>query len=785
MQKSADKNKLAGAGKDATLVFFDSLLRFLKGTSLTSGASQIIKLLRSELHKTLGFRRVWLYQLSEDGLRFEFLTDAVPGFYRHPAARSVTIKGDAYLEDLRDSADLIIVNDAQVDPRLNREIVTLLNIRTLIHQPVEILGQRCLIGTGSFGTEGVVCLGPAERDYFRSITRAAALAMERAALLESRNSNPAINISTLPKTLLNSSLPMLTFWERDLNTGKLTATPLSDGSFGYPDETGVDTFEKYLAMVHPDDVPGLKANVESYLANPAGRLQIIYRLLHKNGTFRWIYSEAGVIYDEEKRPQKLAGFRFDITNRKNAEIQASASEARIHILLEQGEISLWDLDLGSLRLTYSSSVTMHLGYNVTELPADLNDWFALLHPDDSQTARKTIQDFTSQKSGSLDAVFRMRHWNGTYRYIRIRADLESNSEGSPVRALGCSIDITTQKLHEISMNSQVEHLKTLVRGSPVLMAMLDTDLNILAASHSYTDAFHRGNTNLQGLMHSPMHHNIPARWLEIIRKAQTGEFHHGEADEWVMADGRKYLLRWSIGPWFDLENRIGGIILAADDMTRSRELEQEVLDIAGQFQQRLSVDLHDTVCQELTALAIYAESLGFSIPEEDHQARTILGRIEDGLKRCTADVRQLIHGKLPVNVTGQGFVQAIQEMATNDNQWSKWQIKVIIDSSPVNLDDFTATQLYMIIKEAVHNAIKHARPEEIRICISARPHLCISVQNQLAEGQKATGFVQKTGLGRKIMEHRAAMIGGQIRFETTEKYRVQLSCELERIAYDR
>jgi signal transduction histidine kinase len=252
-----------------------------------------------------------------------------------------------------------------------------------------------------------------------------------------------------------------------------------------------------------------------------------------------------------------------------------------------------------------------------------------------------------------------------------------------------------------------------------------------------------------------------------------------------MADGRKYLLRWSIGPWFDLENRIGGIILAADDMTRSRELEQEVLDIAGQFQQRLSVDLHDTVCQELTALAIYAESLGFSIPEDDHQARTILGRIEDGLKRCTADVRQLIHGKLPVNVTGQGFVQAIQEMATNDNQWSKWQIKVIIDSSPVNLDDFTATQLYMIIKEAVHNAIKHARPEEIRICISARPHLCISVQNQLAEGQKATGFVQKTGLGRKIMEHRAAMIGGQIRFETTEKYRVQLSCELERIAYDR
>lgn len=784
MNKRTELNNIEAAHEDRSLRFLESIRRFLKRSSETFGASQIIKLLRSELHKTLGFRRVWLYQLSDDGLRFEILTDAVPEFYRHPAARSVTIKGDAYLEDLRAAVELDIVNDAQVDPRMNREIVTLLNIRTLIHQPVEILGQRCLIGTGSFGTEGVVCLGPAERDYFRSMAKAAALAMERAALLESRNSNPAVNISTLPKTLLNSSLPMLSFWERDLKTGKLSLSPLSDGLIGYPDETGVDSFEKYLAMMHPDDAPGLKADVESYLANPAGRLQIIYRLLHKNGTFRWFYSEARVLYDEEKRPQKLAGFRFDITDRKNAEIQAAASEARIHILLEQGEISLWDLDLASLRLTYSSCVTMHLGYSVSELPVDLKEWSALIHPEDSHSARKIMGDFIAQKSGSLDAVFRMRHWNGTYRYIRIRADLQSDYLGLPVRALGCSIDITTQKLHEISMNSQVEHLKTLVRGSPILMAMLDTDLNILAASLSYTDAFHHGNTNLQGLKDLESHQNIPDRWLEIIKKAQTGEFHHGEADEWVRADGRKYLLRWSIGPWFNLENRIGGIILAADDMTRSRELEREVLEIAGQFQQQLSEDLHDTVCQELTALAIYAESLSFSIPEEDDQARTILGRIEDGLKRCTADVRLLMHGQMPMNVTGQGFVQAIQEMATIDNQWSKWQINVVIDSSPASLDDFTATQLYLITKEALHNAIKHARPEAVLIRVSARPHLSVSVQNPLADHQKAAIFERKTGIGRKIMEHRAALIGGVIRFEKLDQDRVQLKCDVERVGYE-
>lgn len=764
--------------------FMESILRFLKSISVTFGASQIMELLRAELEKTLGFRRVWLYRLSDDGLFYEIIVDAAPGLKRPAAAQRLRIEGDKYLEQLLLADDLLVIEDAQGDPRVNLDIVSILKNRTLLNYPFQIHGRRYLIGTGTFGHEGLIKPGPAELGYFRTMAEAARLSMERSMLAESGFGSRESSLGRLSEDLLATSLPRLTFWERDLRTGKLSLTPGCNTSIGYPDESDIDSFEKYLALVHPEDAPGLKAAIEAYLAQPGERFHGTYRLKHKNGAFRWFYDEGGLIYDELKEPVKLAVIRCDITDQKNAELAILASESRLQMLLEDGEVSLWDFDLKTTELTFNAGGPNHLGYGVSEISRHANDWLALFHPDDMDEIRQQFHRFISGNSDPFDSVLRMRHKNGSYRYIRVRVILQHDSLGQPLRALGCSVDVTALKLAEMRLNAQAEYLKILVRESPVPMVLLDTELNYLAVSEPYKTNYHKGLQNVIGQNHLNVMTDLPEHWIQANKRALAGEYVHHEAEEWKRADGSSFWVLWSIGPWFDSDGKIGGIYIVADDVTRRHELQRQVVEIAGQFQQQFSEDLHDTVCQELTALSMYSESLAESFGAEDERSRAILKRIDEGLNRSIYDVRQLMQGQMPVHVTGPGFVQAIEELSTLDNTFSEYHVKVVVDSMPVNLDDLTANQLYLIVRESVHNAIKHARPEEVLVIVSARPHLCVTVQNQLAEGQQSSVFKQKTGLGRKIMQHRAAMIGGLIRFESIENDRVQLTCELERIAYE-
>ena len=761
----------------------DSIGRFLKSISVTFGASQIMELLRAELEKTLGLRRVWLYRLSDDKEHLHLAAEVSPVLNQHVAGIVLQIEGDTYLEELLQANDLVVVEDARIDPRVNRHIVSRLQNRTVLNMPVEIQGRRFIIGSGTFGREGIIRLGKVECDYFRSMVNATAIAMDRAFSAEITNMSPPDKFSLLPQSLLAISFPMLTFWERDLRTGVLTMTRGCNIPLGYHDLSCFDTFEKYLEMVHPDDVKGLKTTVASYLAKPEGRLQTTYRLNHKNGAFRWFYSEGGLIYDEKNQPQKLAGFRFDITESRNSQFHISATEARLRHLFDYSEVSLWEIDLQSQPPKFSGVMPEYLGYDDSEITSNAREWLNFIHPDDVDNIHRQFREFIQGKSEILDSIIRIRHRNGSYCHIRSIMSLQMDSTGQPVRVIGSSINLTPAVLSETNLNSSHENFLMVVRESPVILALLDRQLNYLAVSKPWMNLFGQGYESVVGLNHYEIVPDLPGNRIINYQKALNGEFLQYD-DQWERADGTSVWLRNSIGPWYDFSKNIGGVYILADDLTRIRELQSEVVEIAGQFRQRFSEDLHDTVCQELTALTMYAESLAESFGAEDERSRAILKRIDEGLNRSIRDVRQLMQGQMPVQVTGPGFVQAIQDLSIFDKMFNKCDIKVVVDSMPVNLDDFTATQLYLIVKEAVHNAIKHARPEEGIVIVSARPRLCVTVQNQLAEGQQSSVFKQKTGLGRKIMQHRAAMIGGLIRFESIENDRVQLTCEVRRIGDD-
>jgi PAS domain S-box-containing protein len=214
------------------------------------------------------------------------------------------------------------------------------------------------------------------------------------------------------------------------------------------------------------------------------------------------------------------------------------------------------------------------------------------------------------------------------------------------------------------------------------------------------------------------------------------------------------------------------------DLTERKKLERELVEVASQAQQRIGQDLHDRVAQELTALNILAGTLAETLATDTTNARKLVERIQQGLQRSQQELRAVLRGLLPVAVDSDGLMAALTELA--DRIHREGRVTCTFDCpEPVAVaDNFTATHLYLIAQEAVHNAVKHGKPRTIRISLESNHLLVLRV---LCDGigmpprPEASG-----GFGLRIMRNRAAIIGATLTIAPAESTGTVVTCALAR-----
>ena len=166
-----------------------------------------------------------------------------------------------------------------------------------------------------------------------------------------------------------------------------------------------------------------------------------------------------------------------------------------------------------------------------------------------------------------------------------------------------------------------------------------------------------------------------------------------------------------------------------ENITRRKELEREVVEIASLEQRRIGQDLHDSVSQELTALNMLAGNLAETLRSDPSNASRLVERLVLGLQRSQQELRAVMRGLLPVSVDAEGLMAALSDLANRTKQKDK--VTCVFDCpKPVLVEDnLIATQLYLIAQEAVHNAVKHARCQNIRISVESDQLLVLRVQD--------------------------------------------------------
>jgi PAS domain S-box-containing protein len=220
-------------------------------------------------------------------------------------------------------------------------------------------------------------------------------------------------------------------------------------------------------------------------------------------------------------------FSRDITERKRAEEKLRKSEERYTLAEHAINDGIWDWNILSHEIFCSPRWTEILGYDVEELLQEerLNQ-LDIVHPDDKPEFFNAMQQSLQNKE-RYSIEIRLRHKDGSYRWVHSRGEPFYDEAGQPVRMLGSITDITERKQAEIQISflrDQLTHVSRLgVLGE--LSAGLAHELNQpLTALRLYTTAAeHIGATLESPELHDCLRRidELAHRAAEIIRRMRS------------------------------------------------------------------------------------------------------------------------------------------------------------------------------------------------------------------------------------------------------------------------
>jgi PAS domain S-box-containing protein len=363
--------------------------------------------------------------------------------------------------------------------------------------------------------------------------------------------------------------------------------------------------------------------------------------------------------------------------------------------------------------------------------------------------------------------------------VALTASPLQDSSGQIVSASVIARDISERRRAEQALRDREARLQAILDTAADAIITIDGGGIIMSVNAATEQMFGYAATEMIGqnvrmLMPSP---HREAHDDYIAKYRQTGQKH-------IIGISREVEARRKDGSIFPVDLAVSEIEPLKlftgihRDLTERKRLEREVVEVAARQQQRIGQDLHDSVAQELTALTLLASDLADTLRTDPAKAGQLLLRMDQGLRRSQQELRAVLRGLLPVAVDSEGLMAALADLVERTQQEGQVTCTFACPAPVAVTDNLTATHLYLIAQEAVHNAVKHGRPRNVRISLESNQYLVLRV--------RCDGIGMPTqpgahgGLGLQIMRNRAAIIGAKLTIEAAVPTGTVVTCVLAR-----
>ena len=256
----------------------------------------------------------------------------------------------------------------------------------------------------------------------------------------------------------------------------------SDHGFVMADMEGRITYMnpalcQMAGVAKPDDAIGKRSTTyypEGYMLRRT--MEILPTLLKEGhwegelvvspaGKTMYVVQNSFLIRDENGNPFRLAAVISDITERKRAEEALRAGNERYELAVQGVGVGIWDYDIRTGKVYYSPRWKALFGYEEDDIGDSLEDWSRLVHPDERDQILKFQEDFLAGSSSTVSVEYRLRHKDGSYRWIIAHGLAVRDSQGKAIRFVGSHGDITDRKRAEEALERERQSLWRMLQAS--------------------------------------------------------------------------------------------------------------------------------------------------------------------------------------------------------------------------------------------------------------------------------------------------------------------------------
>jgi PAS domain S-box-containing protein len=265
---------------------------------------------------------------------------------------------------------------------------------------------------------------------------------------------------------------------------------------------------------------------------------------------------------------------------------------------------------------------------------------------------------------------------------------------------------------------------------------------------------------------------------EHLRKLERQE--HGAVTELILAakDSGAAQVEIRGAPARDADLHPRQFRSTLTDITERKALEKEILAISEREQRRIGQDLHDGLCQHLAGVEFRLLGLQQKLERKSAAPAAEAAEIARLVRDAIEQTRMLARGISPVLLEANGLADALQELAAISQR--TFQIGCSLHCpKPVPVrNNAVAAHLYRIAQEALHNAVRHGKPKTVTIRL-------LRLNNRIVLGVEDDGVGLAArprghkGMGLRVMQYRAGMIGGSLVVQHRPSGGTSVVCSLQ------
>jgi len=200
------------------------------------------------------------------------------------------------------------------------------------------------------------------------------------------------------------------------------------------------------------------------------------------------------------------------------------------------------------------------------------------------------------------------------------------------------------------------------------------------------------------------------------------------------------------------------MLCSLEDLTETKRLEREIIEISERERLQLGQYLHDDLCPHLLGIEVLQKVLRQKLVAQGYTDIAPVDKLRELVREAVSKSGRISRGLCPTHIADQALELTLEELCRDIEQIYNVSCNLEHEGPSIQTGTIAATHIFYIAREAAYNAVRHGKAQNIWISISGTEERAVLQVHD--DGSGLADKIDTQGMGIRIMHYRARRIGG-------------------------